>query len=387
MRKGGQPELSGRAGSLGGPGLAGEAGRARGPGLAGGPGRAGGLGLVGEQGRAGGLGLAGKRCLLTGATSGIGLATALEFARQGANLIIVARDRARGEEALAAVRAAALEGGGIGGASGKAAGGGGRDGGGGDPNSDGRGAAGGGLSDGGDRLGDGGAASTLELADLSSMRECDALARRVAAGGGLDVLVNCAGLFATRHVSSHEGIERQFAVNHLASFVLTGGLLSSLEASGDGRVIVVSSDSHRPGRIHWADPGMGRFYFGLVAYEQSKLANVLFVKELARRLGPGSAITVFALDPGLVDTAMGNKAGPSPSSLVWSLRRRAGTPPEVPAAAIAQLASEPALRGRSGLYWKDGREVEPSRRAKDPDGAQRLWKLSASLVARALGEG
>jgi NAD(P)-dependent dehydrogenase (short-subunit alcohol dehydrogenase family) len=218
------------------------------------------------------------------------------------------------------------------------------------------------------------------------MRECVDLARRVAARGPLDVLVNCAGVFMTRRRVTPEGIETQFAVNHLAPFLLTTRLLPSLEASGEGRIIVISSDSHRPGRIHWADPGLGRFYFGLGAYEQSKLANVLFVKELARRLGMGSPVTAFALDPGLVDTAMGNKAGPSPSSLVWSLRRRAGTPAAVPAASIARLSADPGFRGRSGLYWKEGREVEPSPRAKNSVDARRLWDLSVRLVARALGE-
>ncbi len=291
--------------------------------------------------------LTGRHGLVTGASSGIGRATALRLAELGAELTIVARDRGRGEAVLDELTAA-------------------------------------GRSRG---EGSGQCNHRLELVDLSSMRACAALAERVASRGPLDLLVNCAGVFKTRREMTPEGLETQFAVNHLASFVLTRGLVPTLEASGRGRVIVVSSDSHRPGRIHWKDPSLKAFYFGLHAYEQSKLANVLFVKELARRRGSGSALGVFAVDPGLVDTAMGNKAGFSPSSLVWSLRRRAGSSPRVPAEAIAWLSSQAGLEGRSGGYWKDGREIEASARALDAEAAARLWSLSESLVDRALRAG
>lgn len=285
--------------------------------------------------------LAGRVCVVTGATSGIGRAASAALARLGARVVGVGRDAERAEAARAFIEAEA---------------------------------------------GSGAPPPVFELADLSSLQETRDLSRRLSAlPGGVDVLVNCAGAFTARRTLTAEGLETQFAVNHLAPFLLTTALLPSLLASSDGRVVVVSSASHRFGRIRWEDPSLRRGYTGLGAYGQSKLANVLFVKELARRLGPGSSVTVFAEDPGLVYTDMGLKHGRSLTSLGWRLRRLAGTSPEVPARWIAFLASSPEVRGRSGLYWKDGRELAPSPRALDPEAARRLWDLSEEIVGRILG--
>ena len=281
-------------------------------------------------------------CVVTGATSGIGLAAACALARLGARVIGVGRDAGRTGTALRRVEAAAAE--------------------------------------------SGAPAPSFELADLSSLQETRTLGERLASGsGGIDALVNCAGVFTSRRTLTPEGLETQFAVNHLAPFLLTTTLLPRLRAAPDGRVVVVSSASHRFGRIRWEDPSRARGYTGLGAYGQSKLGNVLFVRELALRLGPGSSVTVFAADPGLVRTDMGLKHGPSLASLGWRLRRRAGTPPEVPAAAIALLVTSPELRGRTGLYWKDGRELAPSPRALDARAARRLWDLSEGITREILG--
>ncbi len=285
--------------------------------------------------------LRGEVCVVTGATSGIGQASAAALARLGGRVIGIGRDPGRIEEALRRVEAAAAEA--------------------------------------------GAPPPSFELADLSSLRETAALAARLTAvNGTIDVLVNCAGVFSSRRTLTPEGLETQFAVNHLAPFLLTTSLLPALAAAPDGRVITVSSASHRFGRIHWRDPSLARGYSGLRAYSQSKLANVLFTRELARRLGPGASVTAFAADPGLVHTDMGLKQGRSAASLAWRLRRLGGTSPDVPAEGIALLASSLELRGRTGLYWKDGRELAPSRRARDAEAGRRLWELSGDLVRRAL---
>lgn len=286
--------------------------------------------------------LLGKTCVVTGATSGIGLAAAETLAGQGARVIGVGRNPERIEAALGRFKAAAVA--------------------------------------------VGAPEPSCEQADLSSLEDTRALADRLSASlKCIDVLVNCAGAFTARRTVSSEGLETQFTVNHLAPYLITTALLPRISASLDGRVILVSSDSHRFGRIRWEDPFRRRGYTGLGAYGQSKLANILFIRELSRRLGPGSRITAFAVDPGLVDTDMGLKHGLSLSSLVWRVRRRGGTSPDVPAACIAFLAGSREVRGRSGRYWKDGRELPPSRRALDETDARRLWDLSEGLIQETLG--
>lgn len=227
------------------------------------------------------------------------------------------------------------------------------------------------------------------VCDLSAMEAVRSAAAGIASvlrerGGRLDTLIHCAGAVSSRYVETPEAFEMQFAVNHLASFLLTRELMEPLQASPDARVLVVSSDSHYGARIRWDDVMRRRRYSCLGAYGQSKLCNVLFAAELARRAA-GTSVCSYAIDPGLADTGIGHKGTAGVERLFWSVRRRRGLPARIPAGHIARIAASPEYAGRSGLYWKDGAPREPSRAARDPEEARRLWELSERLCG--IGEG
>jgi retinol dehydrogenase 12 len=284
--------------------------------------------------------MTGKTCLVTGATSGIGLETAFALVKQGARVIGVGRDPARCADAATRITAVTA--------------------------------------------GVPGADVRYEVADLSSQVEVRGLAARVgAAEPRLDVLVNNAGLFTFRRTESIDGIEMQLAVNHLAPFLLTHELLPLLAAAPRARVVFLSSGSHFPGRVRWSDPGRRRFYNGLAAYEQSKLTVLMIARELARRLGPESSIDTYAADPGLVRTDIGMKDRSRIVGWVWGLRTRGGISAAESAAAVAWLASEPSIAGITGRYWKERAQLTPSSRAADPEACRRLWELSERLCAPA----
>lgn len=218
------------------------------------------------------------------------------------------------------------------------------------------------------------------MADLASHEEVRALARRLAQNHRcVDVLINNAGAFTSTYQESPDGIEVQFAVNHLAGFLLTRELLPLLAASDAARVIGVSSGSHLAGRIHWEDVCMRRRYFGLAAYDQSKLAVVMFCRELARRLGPSSRIDTYSVDPGLVNTDIGAKRTGFLVRTVWRLRTRRGMRPEDAAASVAFLATDPGVAGKTGMYWKERRPLPSSEASQREEDAGRLWELSERL--------
>ncbi|MGE5529067.1 MAG: SDR family NAD(P)-dependent oxidoreductase [Patescibacteria group bacterium] len=222
-------------------------------------------------------------------------------------------------------------------------------------------------------------------ADLGSQRQVRALAeeiRRFAeaeCGGRLDALVNNAAAVTTWYTATEDGYETQFAVNHLAPFLLTRELLPLLKQAETARVITVSSGSHYGTRLHWPDVMYRRGYHCLLAYKQSKLANVLFTAELNRRLGMESNIRAYAVDPGLVDTAIGEKGTGGLVRWFWRLRRRGGAPPEEAARTIVHLAAALRLEDPEAIYWKDCRPKRPSRYAEREDAARRLWELSERL--------
>lgn len=279
-----------------------------------------------------------KTYVITGATSGIGLAAAEQLVRQDAAVIGVGRSAERCRQAEARLRAIRAD-----------------------------------------------ADVHYCVADLSSLVAVRALAAEIsallAADGktGLDGLVNNAGTFTYWFTLTPEGFEMQWVVNHLASFLLTNLLLPLLKAAPSARVVTVSSGNHASGRMNWEDLQLRRHYNGLSAYGNTKLANVLLTQELNRRFGEDSTVKAFAADPGLVKTEIGFKGTPALVRWVWQRRRAAGVSPEVSAKGIVYLLCEPSLRDSNEIYWKDSRPLRASRRALDGQSAQRLWALSERM--------
>jgi len=277
--------------------------------------------------------LRGRVCVVTGASSGIGRATALALARMGATLVLVCRDPARGAAAAAEVRAAG---------------------------------------------GDGGV--ELALADLSSQQEVRRLGEElVARHPEIHVLVNNAGVVNLRYSTTVDGIETVLAVNHLAYFLLTHLLLDRLRGSGPARIVNVASEAHRMARtIDFDDLGHRHRYRALRVYGHSKLANILFTYELARRL-EGTTVTANCVHPGAVGTRLGQNNGRIATLLTKMLKPFFRTP-EQGAATSVHVASSPALAGVSGRYFVDCREARSSRASYDAELARRLWDESARLT-------
>ena len=280
-----------------------------------------------------GDGMDGKVCLITGATSGIGKATAMGLANMGASVVMVGRDRSRGEAALAEIKEGSAN-----------------------------------------------ASVDLMLTDLSSQEDIRRLADEFKdAYPRLDVLVNNAGVIRSKRVTSADGIEMTFAVNHLAYFLLTNLLLDLLKASAPSRIVNVSSAEQRNGTIDFDDLQAEKGYKTAKAYGQSKVANVLFTYELARRL-EGTGVTVNCLHPGAgVRTNLGSGV-----SGVFGFTVRALTPlmksPEKGAETSIYLASSPEVEGLSGGYFVKKAEARSSDVSHDERIARRLWEVSAELT-------
>jgi NAD(P)-dependent dehydrogenase (short-subunit alcohol dehydrogenase family) len=279
--------------------------------------------------------LGGKTAVVTGATGGIGLWTALGLARAGAEVTITGRSRPRLDAAADWIAS---------------------QGGRGRPHT--------------------------ELAEFASLRAVEALAGRLAQRHQrLDILVNNAGLISPRRRVSADGYELTFAVNHLAPFVLTDALLPSLRAAPAGRVVTVASTAHQRGRLAWDDLMATRRYSAMVAYSNSKLANILFTTELARRLG-GTTVTANCLHPGVVGTGFGEVGGLI--GLAWRLGRPFLMTSEQGAATSLYLAASPDVAGVTGKYFARCRVATPSAAARDAASAARLRRESEALVARVL---
>ena len=276
--------------------------------------------------------LDGRTCLITGATAGIGRQAAISLSRLGADLVLVGRSESRVSRIVRDVRQVA-------------------------PDSCIRGV----------------------VADLSSQADVRRLAAQVLADvAHLHVLVNCAAIVTPKRRETVDGIEMQFAVNHLAPFLLTNLLLPRLLESAPARVVTVASQVERAGAIDFEDLNGRQAYDRWRAYRQSKLANILFTRELARRVG-GRGITPVSLHPGVYTTRLLHDLM-SLSRIVTLVRGRGSPDPELSATILARAAADPTLEGRAGLHLHEHDIVEPSAQAQDGELARRLWTVSEKLT-------
>jgi NAD(P)-dependent dehydrogenase (short-subunit alcohol dehydrogenase family) len=280
-----------------------------------------------------------KTFVVTGATSGIGLAVVESLVRQNASVIGVGRDPDRCLQALEEVKKIAAP----------------------------------------------GARVAYLAAELSLQDEVRRLAARIGETLGawgqsrLDGLINNAATVPFWQTLTPEGIDLQWAVNHLAAFLLTLELLPLLRAAPAGRIVLVSSGSHHGARLNWEDLQSRRHYNPLKSYGQTKLANVLFTSEFNSRFASGSAMRAFAADPGLVKTEIGFKSNSALARWIWGWRRRAGVQPEQAAKGIIFLAVDPSIQESPAIYWKNGKPRLPSSFALNSQAARQLWELSAQM--------
>jgi NAD(P)-dependent dehydrogenase (short-subunit alcohol dehydrogenase family) len=280
--------------------------------------------------------MTGKTVVVTGATAGIGLQTARKLAALGARIILVGRDPARCDRALASLHPQA-----------------------------------------------GSPAHIAHVADLSMLEQVRALGNRILdQEPRVDVLVNNIGaMFASRLVTG-EGLEQTLALNHLGPFLLTSLLLERLRRSAPARVVNVSSEAHRMGKINFDDLQLTRNYSAFRAYGQSKLANLLFTRELARRL-EGSGVVAHALHPGFVASDFAN----GPGLTHWTMRRLASLfaiSTEQGAETSVHVATSPEPQALNGLYYVKCRPSTPSSAAIDDQAARLLWDATASITRSGL---
>jgi NAD(P)-dependent dehydrogenase (short-subunit alcohol dehydrogenase family) len=269
--------------------------------------------------------------VVTGASSGIGLHTALGLARSGMRVVIAGRDRDRTEAARRLVT----------------------------------------QRSGSDRV-------DIALADFSRLGDVRRLADEILAGHDrLDVLINNAGLFSPQYRLSADGFELTFAVNHLAPFLLTTLLLDRLKASAPARIVTVASEAHRRNRLDIADMTRPADWTMMRAYGRSKLCNILFTRELASRLDPREVVAA-CLHPGMVATAIGQRGGLA--ELGWRLAKPFMLSPEKGAETPVFLATVPDAKFFHGGYVIRKVLTQPDPAALDSDLARRLWDESARLA-------
>lgn len=275
----------------------------------------------------------GKIALVTGANSGMGLATTVELARKGAKVIMVCRNRQRGEEALAAAKQKSHS-----------------------------------------------EDIELMLCDLASLESIRSFAEEFTRKYPiLDILINNAGVVTIKRQLTKDCFEMDLGVNHLGHFLLTNLLLEPLKAAEQGRIVVVASGAYKIGALHYEDPTLARRFNPAKAYARSKLANILFTKELAARL-QGTRVTVNCVHPGAVGTNIGVNRETGFGKSILKLLSYFFLTPEQGADTAIYLATEPDLQEVTGQYYYRRKNQELTPRAQNKQEAQRLWQWSQEQV-------
>ncbi|MDZ7771224.1 MAG: SDR family oxidoreductase [Balneolaceae bacterium] len=279
--------------------------------------------------------LANKLCVVTGANAGIGKEVAQAFASRGAYLVMICRNEERGLKARDDIVRAT-----------------------------------------------GNSGVEVLLADFAWQYEIREVASHIAAKfEQVDVLVNNAGTVLSHREETLDGVEKTFAINHLAPFLLTNLLMERLLAAPDGRVVTVSSGAHRTGAgaFHLGNLQLDTSWSSYRAYGLSKLCNIMFTHELARRTR-GTALSAFSMHPGVVNTRLTKEAGWL-TRMAWNLGRPFMRSPEKGAETIVWLAEDDRVPERTGGYFKDRSEQEPHPLARDNELTEELWEISARLCS------
>jgi NAD(P)-dependent dehydrogenase (short-subunit alcohol dehydrogenase family) len=268
----------------------------------------------------------GKTVVITGATSGIGEVAAIRLSQKGARIVLVARDKARADATLKKLS---------------------------------------------------GTGHTVHFADLSRISEMKRLANELAGEPQIDVLMNNAGaLFNTRQVTE-DGLEKTFATNHMSYFVVTNMLLPKLKPGA--RIVSTASDAHRGAKLYFDDLQSAKGYAGFAVYSKSKLCNILFNRELARRI-EGTGVTANCLHPGFVATRFGDRSGGFVAFAIRAVKPVGAISPEKGAQTMIYLASSPDVANVSGQYFYKCEIATPTKEAQDDASARRLWDESAKIA-------
>jgi len=275
----------------------------------------------------------GKTVIITGATSGIGEVAAVRLAEQGARIVFTARDKGRADDTLAALKKA-------------------------NPTAN----------------------HAAHMADLSRLAEMKRVGAELAREPRIDVLINNAGALFNKRIETEDGLEMTFALNHMAYFVVTNLLLDRLKAGA--RIVTVASNAHRGAKLDFDDLQSRRGYTGFPVYSKSKLCNILFNRELARRL-TGSGITANALHPGFVATRFGNDSGGIVRAVLKVAKPIGAISPEEGAKTMIYLASSPEVATISGEYFYECKPAMPTAEARNDQDAKRLWEISQQIAGLA----